>query len=114
MSDVTHVDMLVQFRDLKSACGGISSYAVISAAEAGSHGQDCVDMIGFASDDCLLTSRGFGLRETGPEPGHQIGAGIYQALRKRRTCRGLHTSALHPIDKPSIIPSIAMLSLLHI
>lgn len=77
-------DMLVQFRELKSACGGMAAYAVIFAAEASSHGRDSVDTFVFASDDCLLTRMGFNLRETGPEPGYEITAGIYSALAKEK------------------------------
>ena len=51
-------DMLVQFIDLKSDCGGMAVYAVIFAAEASSHGRDSVDTFVFASDDCLLTRMG--------------------------------------------------------
>ena len=76
--------MLVQFRDLKSACGDMAAYAVIFAAEASSHGRHSVDTVVFASDDCLLTRLGFDLRGTGPEPGYHIGAGIYDALAKEK------------------------------
>lgn len=77
-------DMLVRSRDLKSACGGMAAYAVIFAAETSSHGRDSVGRVVFASDNCLLTSVGFDLRETGPEPGYQIAARIYQALAKEK------------------------------
>ena len=41
-------------------------------------------------------------------------AGIYQALAKGKGMQRSEYFSFHPIDKPSMIASIAMLSLLHI
>ena len=37
--------MLLQLRDLHSACGGMAAYAVIFAAEIRRHGRDSVETV---------------------------------------------------------------------
>ena len=76
--------MHVQLRDLHSACGGMAAYAVIFAAETSTHGRTDVETVIFSSDNCLLASMGFDMKETGIEAGYQIGAGVFQALAKEK------------------------------
>ena len=62
----------------------MAAYAVIFAAEVCAHGRTDVETVIFSSDNCLLASMGFDIKETGTETGYQIGAGVFQALAKEK------------------------------
>ena len=75
----------MQLRDLHYACGGMAAYAVIFAAEISTHGRTDVETVIISSDNCLLASMGFDMKETGIQAGYQIGAGVFEALAKEKS-----------------------------
>ena len=73
----------------------MAAYAVISAAEVCTRGRTGVEIVIFSSDNCLLASMSFDIKETGTETAYQIGAGVFQALAREKDCRGPHGPSFH-------------------